>query len=103
MAAREGETKRGGAAKAPRTGPLPLTVGEASEGLVGFDLTVHERDVVFVKGIVEASEGLAVLLAERGGQLRLASPPDRAAELAELVQDLALELRGYAHPASEET
>ena len=102
MVVRAVETGAGkGPARTPKAGPQPLSVAEASVGLVAFDLTVRETDVVFVKSIVEASEGLAVLLAERGGEIRLASPCDRADELAELVDDLVTELRGYARPATE--
>ena len=64
MVVRAVETGAGkGPARTPKAGPQPLSVAEASVGLVAFDLTVRETDVVFVKSIVEASEGLAVLLA----------------------------------------
>jgi hypothetical protein len=55
-------------------------------------VTVAPGDVVFVKGIVEASEGLAGVFAERGGELLLAAPAGRAADLAELVRDLEIEV-----------
>lgn len=55
-------------------------------------LSVRRRDVVFVKGILEASEGVASLFAERGGELVLAAPHERAAALDEIVRDLRLEL-----------
>jgi hypothetical protein len=50
------------------------------------------RDVVLVKGIIEASEGLAQVFAVQGGELTIASPSDRAAELDSLVDDLCREL-----------
>jgi hypothetical protein len=50
------------------------------------------KDVVFLKGIVEAREGIAQVFAERGGELTLAAPADRARELDELVADLVLEV-----------
>lgn len=50
--------------------------------------------VVLVKGIVEAHEGLATFFAERGGDVVLAAPLSRAAELRELAEDLARELGG---------
>jgi hypothetical protein len=53
---------------------------------------IASRDVVFVKGIVEALEGLAQVFAEQGGEVTLASPSDRAAELDALVDDLCAEL-----------
>jgi hypothetical protein len=53
---------------------------------------VRTRDVVFLKGVVEAEEGLAQVFAERGGDLTLAAPAGRARELDELVEDLCREL-----------
>lgn len=50
--------------------------------------------IVYVKGIVEAHEGLATFFAERGGDVVLAAPRERAAELDALVSDLARELGG---------
>jgi Domain of unknown function (DUF4911) len=65
--------------------------------LVGPELStrqvrVRPRDVVFVKGIFEASEGLGALFAERGGDLTLAVHPSRERELDELIADLAREI-----------
>lgn len=57
-------------------------------------LVVRAKDVVFVKGIVEAHDGLAHVFAEHGGDLTIAAPADREAELDELVRDLARELGG---------
>lgn len=57
-------------------------------------LVVRARDVVFVKGVVEAHDGLAHVFAERGGDLTIAAAADREAELDELVTDLAGELGG---------
>lgn len=74
----------------PRDGALaPLLEGMAVRRLV-----VRAQDVVFVKGIVEAHDGLAHVFAEKGGDLLLASAPDRDSELEELVGDLAAELGG---------
>jgi hypothetical protein len=60
--------------------------------LVTRKLVVRERDVVFVKGIFEASEGLCAMFAERGGDLLIAAPHTREAELDELLYDLVSEL-----------
>lgn len=60
-------------------------------------LSVRAPDVVFVKGIIEASEGLAVVFAERGGELTIAAPMERRADLAELISDLAAEVGGKAY------
>ncbi len=65
--------------------------------LIGPDLVtrsvrVRAVDVVYVKGIFEASEGLGALFAERGGDLVIAAHPSREAELDELLGDLAREI-----------
>ena len=53
---------------------------------------VRDQDVVFVKGIFEASEGLGALFAERGGELTISAPLSRQRELDELLGDLEIEL-----------
>ncbi len=68
---------------------VPPLVGP---GMVTRRIVVRTKDVVFLKGIVEASEGLAQVFAERGGELTLASPEGRAAELDALIDDLCREL-----------
>jgi len=69
---------------------LPLaTVGA---GMMVRRVSVHPPDVVFVKGVVEASDGLAAVFAEQGGELLLAAPHERAAELSELLADLETDL-----------
>ena len=50
---------------------------------------VAAREVVFVKGIIEASEGLAVVFAESGGDLTIATSPSQKDELDRILQDLA--------------
>ena len=69
---------------------LPLDVVGA--GMVLRPIRVRAPDVVFVKGLIEASDGLAAVFAERGGELLLATPHGRELELAELVADLEAEL-----------
>ena len=61
-------------------------------GMVVRRVLVASRDVVFVKGIVEALEGLAQVFAVKGGELTIAASSDRAAELDALVDDLCAEL-----------
>jgi hypothetical protein len=55
-------------------------------------VVMRARDVVFFKGIVEASEGLAAVFAEHGGDLVVAAPNERAAELDALLDELCVEL-----------
>jgi hypothetical protein len=52
-------------------------------------MRVAAREVVFVKGIIEASEGLAVVFAESGGDLTIATSPSQKDELDKILQDLA--------------
>lgn len=67
-------------------GAVPLeTVGQ---GMVVRHVSVSAPEVVFVKGLVEASDGLAGVFAERGGELLLVSPFGREAELGEFISDL---------------
>jgi len=57
-------------------------------------LRVKNEDVVFVKGIFEASEGLCAMFAERGGDLTIVAPLSRTDELDAVLRDLARELGG---------
>lgn len=74
-----------------------LSVSEASAGMRIMRLSVRAPDVVFVKGVIEASEGLAVVFAERGGELTVASPFGRGPDLEEILGDLADEVGGTVH------
>lgn len=69
---------------------LPLDT--AGAGMFVREVSVRAPDVVFVKGLVEASDGLAAVFAERGGELYLATPHGREAELDELLADLEAEI-----------
>jgi hypothetical protein len=63
--------------------------------LVCRKVLVRDKDVVFVKGIFEASEGLGALFAERGGELIISAPLSRERELDELLVDLENELQAH--------
>ena len=62
------------------------------EGMVVRRVVLRAPDVVFFKGVIEASEGLAAVFAESGGDLTVAAPSDRAAELDALLDSLCVEL-----------
>lgn len=62
------------------------------EGMVVRRLVLRAPDVVFFKGVIEASEGLAAVHAEKGGDLLVAAPADREAELDALIDSLGREL-----------
>jgi len=61
-------------------------------------LVVHPKDVVFVKSIVQASDGLCCVFSDGGGELTLAAAEDRAADLQRLVEDLQVELETAGTP-----
>jgi hypothetical protein len=63
-------------------------------GMVVRRVVLPARQVVFFKGVVEASEGLAAVFAEKGGDLTVASPAGRDAELDALLDALCRELGG---------
>jgi hypothetical protein len=69
-----------------------MALAEVAEGMHVRHLRVPPPDVVFVKGIIEASEGLGALFAEAGGELAIAVPRGREADLARLLEDLAGEI-----------
>jgi hypothetical protein len=71
-----------------------LPVEEAGRGLAVCEIEVSPFDVVYVKSVVEASEGLANVFAESGGVITLAAPPDRAGALMELAEDVVRECEG---------
>jgi hypothetical protein len=71
--------------------PLTTYAGLIDSDLVTRRVRVRAEDVVFVKGIFEASEGLGAMFAEHGGDLVVAAHASRAGELDELLTDLALE------------
>ena len=70
---------------------VPPCVGP---GMVVRRVILAARDVVFFKGVIEASEGLASVFAEQGGDLTVAAPADRAGELDALLVLLCVELGG---------
>ncbi len=69
--------------------PVVPCVGD---GLVVRRVVMRARDVVFFKGIVEASDGLAAVFAEHGGDLVVAAPASRVQELDAFLDDLCPEL-----------
>ncbi|HOD24523.1 MAG TPA: DUF4911 domain-containing protein [Polyangiaceae bacterium] len=69
--------------------PIPTVDDDA---LVWYRIRVVEKDVAFVRGILEASEGLACMFAEKGGDLMLVSPSSQQQRLEEVIEDLRVEL-----------
>ncbi|CAN5352430.1 hypothetical protein BH09MYX1_BH09MYX1_10420 [soil metagenome] len=64
------------------------------DGMAIRHVVIRARDVVYLKGVLEASEGLAQVFAESGGDLTIAAPDNRAVELDAVLADLIGELDG---------
>ena len=71
-------------------------------GLVVRKMSVKNGDVVFVKGIFEASEGLCAMFAEQGGELTIVAPCSRERELDAVLSELARELGAILERPSAE-
>lgn len=62
------------------------------DGLVVRSFNCACADVVYVKSIVTAYDGLCALFSDGGGSIKLVAPRGREAELDLLVDDLRQEL-----------
>lgn len=60
-------------------------------GLARRDVRVADRDMVVVRSVVEAYDGLACYFGDGSGQITLLCPVDRVAELDALLEDLRTE------------
>lgn len=56
-----------------------------------FAISARAHDLAFLQGLLEASEGLAVIHGSRGGEVFLVTPRSREAETRELLSDVAEE------------
>jgi len=68
-----------------------VTEPPTGEGLVGRRVRVADRDVVWLRSVLEGYEGLALLYGDRTGVVTLVAPLERAEELDALLLDLAAE------------
>jgi hypothetical protein len=75
-------------ASTPPDAPQATRVAFLDDDLVVRRVLVAAKDVVIIKGICEASEGLCAMFADSGGDLLLAAPHSRVLDLDELVRDL---------------
>ena len=69
--------------------PIPV-IDDADQ--VWRRIRVDACEVGFIRGILEASEGLASMFAEHGGDLMLVASASRERELDVLIDDLRVEL-----------
>lgn len=81
-----------------RRGQAIVQIDMVAEELLGPQLSIRKlsvepRDVVYVKGIAQASDGLCCVFSDGGGNLVLACAEDRAADLQQLIDDLTIELK----------
>jgi len=67
-------------------------------GMVRRRVVVRAKDVVFLKGLLEASSGLASVHALSGGDLTILAHASRARELDEVLAALASEVPFLAGP-----
>ena len=74
-----------------RKSVAPMT----GDGLVARRVLLDAKQVAFFKGVLEAMDGLAQVFAEQGGDLTVAGPVSREAEIDEVVRELASELGGH--------
>lgn len=64
------------------------------EGMIARKVLVRAEDVVYLKSVLDSNEGLAQVFAESGGDLVIAAPEERAAELDALLDELIAEVGG---------
>lgn len=78
---------------------VPPLIGE---GMVVRKVLVRAEDVVYLKGVLDSQEGLAQVFAESGGDLVIATPEGREAELDALLDELVAEVGGMRAPSGGE-
>ena len=61
------------------------------EGLIARTLRIADEDVVWLRGVLDGYEGLAVLFGDGSGTVILATPADRERELDDVLADLQRE------------
>lgn len=76
---------------ARRMKSVPPVIGD---GMIVRRVLVRAKDVVYLKGVLDSQEGLAQVFAESGGDLVIAAPEGRAAELDALLDELVAEVGG---------
>ena len=62
-------------------------------GLVAFPVRVANADVVWLRSVLEAYEGLAQLYGDGTGQLLVITPAARVAEVDTLLDELCREIQ----------
>lgn len=71
---------------------MPAVAPLIDDSMVVRRVVIPKRDVVFVRGVLEASDGVGWMFALRGGDLTIAGCPSRARELDRVLEDLRREI-----------
>jgi hypothetical protein len=71
--------------------PKTMYVGE---GMIVRRVIIRAKDVVYLKAVIDSREGLAHVFGESGGDLAIATPLGREAELDALLDELLAEVGG---------
>lgn len=61
--------------------------GLFSEDMAVFPLVARRERLAFLSGCLEASEGLGVIVGEKGGTPKLCGPRSRIGEIREFLED----------------
>jgi len=64
------------------------------EGLVVFPVNVPKEQVVYLKGLLEAHDGIGSFFAEKGGALSLFTTVDQTEELRTFLTEVKKEIPG---------
>lgn len=72
-------------------------VAPLGPGMVERRVSLPAPEVVFLKGILEAHDGLAQVYAEKGGDLVICTTEQQAKDLDDLLAKLAKELPSLLH------
>lgn len=77
------------------------TLADFGEGMTVRRVVLRAKDVVFLKGVLEASEGLAAVHALSGGDLSIVCHASRADELDAVLRELAVEVPFLSGPHAD--
>ncbi len=75
-----------------RMSPDATPIAPLGPGMVERRVSLPSREVVFLKGIIEAHDGLAQVYAEKGGELTICTTVEQAAELDALLRSLTKDI-----------
>jgi hypothetical protein len=75
------------------------------EGLVVFPVVLPKEHVVYLKGLLEAHDGIGSFFAEKGGALSLFTTVDQTEELREFLGEVKKEIPGldFGDPVAAES